>query len=103
MVTPKPRLFGYISECSVAVVAVEDILPVSRAEDIVKSVIVVVADADTAGPPNRVQTCFFRDVGKCAVAVVFVESICGAFGRSSKASAGKHQQIHPPIVVVIQE
>ena len=75
MVTPKPCRFGYIRERSVPIVTVKDILPVGGAEDIIETVVVVVTNAYAAGPSERVQTGLLCDVGECAVAIVFVESI----------------------------
>ena len=103
MVAPKPGRFGYIRERSVAIVTVKDILPVGGAEDIIETVVVVVPNAYAAGPSERVQTGLLCDVRECAVPIVFVESICSAFGGSAKTSSRKDKQIHPPIVVVVDE
>src|ERR1700761_1775624 len=103
MVAPKPCGFGYIRERSVAIVTVKDILPVGGAEDIIETVVVIVPNAYAAGPPDGVQASLLCDVRECSVAVVFVESICGAFGGTAKTSSRKDKQIHPTIVVVVDE
>src|SRR5579872_4670022 len=49
LIAPQSGLFGYIRKRSVVVVAIKDILPVRGEKNIVKTVVVVVPDADAAG------------------------------------------------------
>ena len=91
LIVPKPRILGHIGESSIAVIAIKRVLPEITAKDIVKAVIVVVSDADSTGPSELTQPCFFFDIGKCPVAVVFVQPICGAVGSPSEPSARQHK------------
>src|SRR6266481_5448663 len=91
LITPKPGRLGHIGESSVAVIAIKRVLPEIAAKNIVKAIIVVVPDADSTGPSERTQPCFFRNIGKCPVAVVFVQPICGAVGSASEPSARQHK------------
>jgi hypothetical protein len=49
------------------------------------------------------QPCFFCDICKGSVAVVFVEPIRGAVGSASQPRPRQHKHIDPPIVIVINE
>src|ERR1700730_5548401 len=103
LIVPKPRILGHIGESSVAVVAIKCVLPEIATKDIVKAVVVVVSYADSTSPSDRMQPCFFCDIRKCKVSVVFVQPICGAAGSASEPSARQHKQIRPPIIVVVNE
>src|SRR5579864_6821480 len=59
LIATQPGFFSDVSEGSVSVVAVQHVLPVCGEKNIVKAIIVVVSDAHSAGPPQRVQTSFF--------------------------------------------
>src|SRR5215471_179766 len=50
LIVPEPGRFGYVCESAVAVVAVKRVLPEICEENIVKSVVVVVSDANSGGP-----------------------------------------------------
>src|SRR5579864_379180 len=103
LIVPESGLFGRVSERSVAVVTVKNVLAVRGTENVIKTVVVVVSNAHAAGPPQRVQTSFFCNVGKCAVPIVFIQSIRRPCGNSLQTSTRKHEQIHPPIIVEINE
>src|SRR6267143_85174 len=92
-----------IDESSVAVIAIKRVLPKTGAKDIVKAVVVVVCNTDSTGPSKRTQACFYRNIGKCPVPVIHVQSIGRAFGSATQARAAQNKQIHPPIIVVINE
>src|SRR5437667_2596849 len=85
LITQEPGCFCYIGECAVAIVTVKNILSKPGAKDIVKSVVVVVSNADSAGPSDRVQPCLFGYVRKCPVAIVLVQAISSAFGCALQA------------------
>src|SRR5208282_3982630 len=66
---------GDIEERPISVVMVEDILPVVSHEQIVKTVVVVVAHAAGLAPTGVVlQARAFRDVGERAVTIVFEQT-----------------------------
>src|SRR6202034_1959030 len=107
---PKPMLSAQqsgrprdIGESSIPVVAVQNVLPERGAKDIVEAIVVVVPDADSTSPSERAQSCFFRNICKRSVAVVFVQPIRGAPGSAFQPSARQHKQVHPPIIIVINE
>ena len=88
---------------SVAVVSIETILSEVSTEDVIEAVVVVVADANAICPADRLQSCFLRHVGECAVAIVLVEPI-GRFRRIAlEPRARKQKDIHPAVVVVVDE
>ena len=103
LIAPKPGGFRHIGESSVAVIAIKGVLTEIAAEDIVKPIVVVVPDANSTGPTKRAQPCFFCDVGKCPVTVILIQPIRRAFRSASKARAAQNKQIHPAIIIVIDE
>ena len=103
LIAPKAGGLGHIGESSVAVVAVKSVLPEIRAKDVVKAIVVVVADANSTGPSEKAQPRFFCNIRKRSVAIVFVKPIRRAVRRTSKSSAGEYKYIHPAVIVVIDE
>src|SRR5271154_4291814 len=67
-------LFRDVGKSAVAVVAKQNIVAPEAAEKIVPAVVVVIADADAGLPAGARETGFFGDVGKRAVAIIFVET-----------------------------
>ena len=51
----------------------------------------------------RNSPAFFGDIGERAVAIVFVEAIGGIGGRIAQSRAGKHENVEPAVVIVIEE
>ncbi len=94
---------GDIGKGAVAVIAVEDVLAVIGDEEVFKTIVIVVTDANGGGPSSLYQTGIGRDIGERAVAPVLVEAIGRAFGRPIEARAVQHQNIHPAVVIVIEE
>src|SRR5580693_5863586 len=92
-----------IGECAVAVVAIELVLAVVGEVEILKAVIVIVADAHAARPAGIGQSGFFGDVGECAVAVVVIEAVAGAGRNAFEAAAAEDESVHPTIIVVVKE
>ena len=100
---PKPGLPGHIGKCAIAIVAVEPVLSEVGAEDVVEAVVVVVGDANSIGPACRLQAGLFGDVRESAVTVIFVQAV-RRFGRIAvQARSRKQKNIHPAIIVVINE
>src|SRR5205085_8688575 len=103
LLAPEPGRLRNIREGAIAVIAVEEVLPVAGDEDVLKAVVVIVAYANAASPTNRVQSRFFGDVSECAVAIVLVEAIGCPLGRALKTRARQNENVHPPVVVVVKE
>src|ERR1700740_3563050 len=103
LLVPEPSRFGHIRESSVAIVAVKRVLAEIGAKNIVKAVVVVVADANSACPPNRPQARFIRRIRKCSVSIILVQAVRCALRRASEPSPRQNEQIHPPVIVVINE
>ena len=64
------RFLAHICEGAVAIVVVQNILAVIGNKEIVKTIIVVVADTDTLSPSGMRQAGFYRHIGESAVAIV---------------------------------
>src|SRR5208282_6023841 len=94
---------SYIGEGSVAVVAIESILTEVGDEEILKAVVVVVADADAHRPTGIEQAGLSSDVGERTIAIVLVKAIAGSGRDAFQAAATEDEDVHPAIVVVIEE
>src|SRR5579863_976260 len=79
---PKAGGLGYVSKRSITVVTIKAVLPKIGTEDVLESIVVVVADADARGPSHGLQSCLLRNVGEGAVAIVLVEAV----GRARRIS-----------------
>jgi len=96
-------LRSYIGERAVAIVAIELVLAVVGDEEVFKSIVVVVADADANSPACVEQPGLLRDVDECAVAIVFVEPIGSAGWNALEGAAADDEDVHPSVVVIIEE
>src|SRR5208282_2656945 len=72
-------------------------------EKILEAVVVIVADANTNGPAGIEQSGFLGDVGERTIAIVLVKTIAGSGGDAFQAAATEDEDVHPAIVVVIEE
>src|SRR5437660_6640134 len=103
LIVPEAGGLGYISKRSVTIVAVKVILSEAGAEDILKPIVVVIADAYRRGPVHRSQSGFLRNIGEGAIPIVLVE-VVRRIGRGAvQASAGQQEDVHPAIVVIVHE
>src|ERR1043165_678588 len=97
---------GHIREGAIAVVVEQKVVSPKAAEQVVPTVIVVVADADAGLPASAGQTRCFRDIGKCAVPVVLEELRGGCFSfrpfLAQTRTVGEID-VEPAIVVVIEK
>src|SRR5215472_3656549 len=103
LIVPKAGRLGHIGERSVAVIAVQAVLSKIGAKYVVKAVVVIVSDRDSTCPSEPVQTRFLRDIGECPVPVILVQPVRCALGSAREARTGENKQIHPPIIVIINE
>ena len=102
-IVPQSGTPGHVGKRSIAVVAVETVLPEVCAKNILESVIVVIADANRGGPARCFQTGFFRHIGECAVTIVLVKAIAGVRRIFREAGTRQQKNIHPTVVVVVDE
>ncbi len=94
---------SHVGEGAIAVVAIEAILAVVGEEEILEAVVVVVSDANALRPSDVDQAGLDGDVSERAVAVVLVEAV-GGVGRSVlEAPATQDEDVHPSVVVVVEE
>src|SRR5580658_5314855 len=75
LIAPKPGSLGHIGKRSIPVIAIQPVLPEVGTEDVLESVVVVIADADTRRPSHRLQPSLLRDIRKSTVAIVLVEAV----------------------------
>ena len=96
-------MFRYIGERTVAVIPVKRVLLPAGEENVLESVVVVVADGNAVKIARAKQARTLGHVGKRAVAVVFVKAIGGVARRIAETGAGENQDIEPAVVVVVEE
>src|SRR5439155_398038 len=96
-------LLGNVGERAVAVVAVEDVLTPIGHEQIVETVVVVVAHAHRGYPARAVETGLFRYVGECAITIVLVQPVGAAVGRAFQSRAAQKENVQPAVVIVVDE
>jgi hypothetical protein len=63
----------------------------------------IVAHGHSGCPTCANQTGLGGDIGERAVAVVLVETIRGAWRGAFETGAVKNEQVHPAIVVIVDE
>src|SRR5579884_689394 len=100
---PETRFFRDFRKCSVAIIAIKRVLRPTGDEDIFKAVVIEIADSYSIGVAGVKQTSILRDVGEGAVAIVFIEPVRGISGRIAPTRTGQDEEIHPAVVVVIDE
>jgi len=93
----------HIGKCAVAVIVVKPVVTVVGQEQIFKPVIIVVANAHPNCPTWVGEAGFGRDIGKAAVTIVVVEAVARAGRCSIKGSAAEEKQVHPAVIVVVDE
>ena len=69
----EPSFFGDVGECSVTVIVEKNVVSPEATEQIVPAIVIVIAHAYACLPARSRQSGFFRDVGKGAVAIIFVQ------------------------------
>src|SRR5215469_9578388 len=103
LLTPQSRASRYVREGSVAIVSIKNILAKVRTENVVEAVVVVIANANPRSPTLMVKTRFFRDISERSVAIVLIQSVGGAFGSTLEPGATEDKNVHPPVIVVVNE
>src|SRR5437588_9249394 len=97
-VVSPPSGLSDIRERSIAVVAVENVLSEIGAENIVKAIVVVVPDTNSACPTLAVQPRFLGDVRKISVTIVLVEPVGCPWWTTHKAYPRTEKNCQPTVV-----
>ena len=99
------HLARHITECTVPVVVVEDVLAIVGDKEVEIAVVVVVADADSLSPAMPDQPSLLGDVGKGSVSIVLIEVVgrLQALGKIFYSPAIDDEDVEPAIVVVVEE
>src|SRR5258708_5129639 len=99
-------LFSDVGESAVAIVAEENVVSPEAAEEIVKAVVIVIADADAGLPAGAGEAGFFGDVGECAIAIIFVKMGSGSLTGGplfGEVRAGGEGGVGPAGVIAVEE
>ncbi len=102
-VSSSPACFGHVGKRAIAVVVVQAVLPQVRDEEVIEAIVVVVADAHAVCPAGRLQPGLLGDIGEGAVAIVLVQPVRRLRRIAVQSCARQQKDIHPAIVVVIDE
>src|ERR1700676_5180436 len=94
LVVQETSSFRHIRKSAVTIVAVKNVLPEVSAENIFKTVAIVVPDAHAASPASRMQPRLFRNVGERPVAIVLIQTIRCAIRHALNPRAAEHKNIH---------
>src|SRR5260370_14273898 len=94
---------GYVGESAVPIVVVEEVLAPVRDEQILKPIVIVVANTNSGRPTCAEQARFGGYVGEGAVPIILVEPVRRARRSSREARPAKDENIHPAIVIVVEE
>jgi hypothetical protein len=97
------RLLRNIGKGAVSIVVIKLVLAVVGEEQVFEPVVVVVTDAHPDCPAGIPQARFFRYILECAIAIIFEEPVGCAGRHGFQGSAAKNENVHPAIVVVVEE
>src|SRR2546430_15719645 len=94
---------GSVRKRTIAVIAVENIVSVVGDEQIVVTVVVIVADRNCRRPAGAHESSFRGYVSECAVAIVLVQAIGSIRRRTAEPRAAEDEQVHPAVIIVVDE
>src|SRR5687768_16947649 len=98
------RSLGDIDEFTVTLITEQKVLAPTGDKDVVEPIVIVIADRDSRCPHTASQARLRGDVFERAVAVVVIKTNGGTGWSSARCTAaGKHHDIHPAVVVVIEK
>src|SRR2546429_2715114 len=97
--------FADVGKGAVAIVVVENVLAIVGDVEILESVVIVVAHADTLAPSSVGQAGFGGDVGERAIVVVAIEVARRGFaGRQLfQCCAVDDKYVRPAVIVIIED
>src|ERR1700722_3859605 len=96
-------MLRYIRERTVSIVSIKPVLAEVGHEKIFVTVVVVVAHADSHGPSGVEQSCPFRYVRNCAVAIAVVKPVAGGGGNAFEKASSENENVHPTVVIVVEK
>ena len=96
-------VFSDIGKSSIAIVAIQLVLSEVGAKQIFEAVVVVVSNANARCPACIAKAGFFGHIRESSITIVFVQAI-GCFRRGAfDRRAAKQEDIHPAVVVIVNE
>src|SRR5437667_2350889 len=102
-VSAHARFVSYIRERAIPIVVIKNVLAKVACEEILKAVIVVIANADALSPAGVGYTSLQSNVGECAVSIILekMRRRLLAPGETFQARSIQQKNIQPTIVIVI--
>src|SRR6266700_1383248 len=99
----QPGVLGDVGKSYITSVAIQLVLPEVGAKQIFEAVVVVVSNANTRCPACIPKAGFFGHIRESSITIIFVQAI-GCCGRGAfDCRAAKQKNIHPAVVVVVNE
>ena len=95
-----------VRKSAVAVVVKQDVVSPEAAEEIVRAVVVVIADADTGLPAGAGEAGFFGDVCEGSITIIFVQMRSGGFAGGPvgiEARSVGEIDVQPTVKVIIEK
>src|SRR6266536_4239362 len=92
-----------IGKSSVAIVAIQLVLAEVGAKQIFKAVVVVVSNANPRCPACVSKTSSFRNVRESSITIILIQTISRFRRGAFDFRAAEKKNIHPAVVVVIDE
>jgi hypothetical protein len=102
----KSRLVSHIGERAISVVMEKHVMPPEAAEQVIPSIVVVVANAHACLPTGYPQSRFLCDISKGALAVVLVEMRSWRLARRPmciEPISIREIDVEPSIVVIVEK
>ena len=101
----EPCALGHIREGTVAIIVIQDVSTPVGYKEVIKAIVIVIADAATLAPARPSQSSLLRHIGKRPVAIIVKEEIRGrgAAWKPVESAAVHKKNVEPAVVVVIEE
>ena len=93
----------HVSECSIPIILIKNILAIIGNKDIFKAIVIVVRDGDCARPSTAHQARLLRNIAERAVSIIFIQPIRRARDGLAGARTAEHQNIQPAIIVIVEK
>ena len=99
----QPGLLRHIGKNALAIVVIQNVLTPAGDEDVVETVIVVVAHRNTCRPYTAAKAGLGGDILKSSIPVVVIQADCRLrWSRVGPSAARQHHDVLPAVVVIIQ-
>src|SRR5216683_3641306 len=98
-------MLGYVRECSIAIIAIENYTPEAGDKQIRPAIIVVLADHRTHGPTGITDARFVGDVGEGPIVIIVVERAASLLARQRHLHALRVSEVNirPAVAIIVDK